>query len=134
MVSFNQGDHVMADTFIADALPVSINGGPVGGKASLLDLLQQAYGDQASSIQSVRIGYWDASYLANIKGADGKTNPFSYWDPDHPSVTKVLNNGVDIGGSHFDSMGNAQFKPVTIDAAHFKDIQIQIGNNIMPNL
>ena len=31
-------------------------------------------------------------------------------------------------------MGNAQFKPVTIDAAHFKDIQIQIGNNIMPNI
>src|SRR5437879_5912676 len=101
MVSSNQRDHVM-DTFLADALPVSI-GGPVGiGKVTLLDLLHQAYGDQASSIQSVRIGYWDASYLAAIKGADGKTsNPFSYWDPAHPSVTTVLNNGSDIGGSHF---------------------------------
>ncbi|MBN8992531.1 MAG: hypothetical protein J0H42_30200 [Rhizobiales bacterium] len=125
----------MADTFIGDALPVSISG-PVGiGKVSLLDLLKQAYGDDASSIQSVRIGYWDASYLANIKGADGKTvNPFSYWDPDNPSVATVLNNGKPIAGSHFDSKDNAVWTPQTIDAAHFKDVQIQIGNNIMPNV
>ena len=121
-------------TFIGDALPVSISG-PVGiGKVSLLDLLQQAYGDQASSIQSVNIAYWDASYLASIKGSDGTSNPFSYWDPAHPTITKVLSNGVDIGGSGVNSMGNTVFKPVTIDASHFKDVQIAIGNNIMPNL
>jgi Ca2+-binding RTX toxin-like protein len=123
------------DTYLADALPVSISG-PVGiGKANLLDLLHQAYGDQADLIQTVRIGYWDASYFANIKAADGKTtNHFSYWDPKDHSVTTVLNNGKDIGGSHFDSMGKPAFRPITVDAAHFKDIQIQIGDNIMPNV
>jgi hypothetical protein len=105
------------NTFFSDASPVSISGA-VGTGVSLLDLLKKAYGDNASTIQSVSIAYLDASQLA--------ASNLSYWDPAHPVITKVLNNGVDIGGAP----GNF----VTIDAAHFQDVQISIGNNIVPNV
>jgi hypothetical protein len=110
----------MANTFFTDASPVAISGA-VGTKVSLLDLLTQAYGADASTIQSVSLNYNDATSLA--------ANNLSYWDPAHPVVTKILNNGVDIGGSH-----NGAFNSVTVTADHFADVQISIGNNIASNV
>jgi Ca2+-binding RTX toxin-like protein len=107
-------------TFFTDALPVAVSGA-VGAKVSLLDLLKQAYGDDAGTIQSVNLNYNDAIALA--------ANNLSYWDPAHPVLTRILNNGVDIGGSH-----NGSFNSVNITADHFKDIQISIGNNIASNV
>ena len=101
-------------TFFMDALPVPVSGA-VGTQESLSDLLKQAYGDAASSIQSVTISYMAPAQM---------TTDTRFWDPAHPLVTKVLHNGADI------LAGNN----VTVDAAHFQDVQIAIGNNIASNV
>ncbi|MET3845241.1 aspartate 1-decarboxylase [Bradyrhizobium sp. OAE829] len=100
------------NTFFKDALPISISG-PVGtGTVSLLDLLKQTYGEDASRIQNVSIFTLDAAALA--------ASNLSYWDPNNKVLTHaVAPAGVDLGN---------------IGAAHFKDVQIVIGNNIAPNL
>lgn len=106
----------MANTFFSDASPVAIS-----RTVSLFDLLHQAYGDDASTIQSVSLNYNDATSLA--------ANNLSYWDPAHPVLTKIMQNGLDIGGSHD---GSFNFKNIPFD--QFKDIQIQVGNNIESNV
>src|SRR5471030_2074259 len=103
------------DTFFGDALPVAITGTPGLSAVSLLDVLKQAYGDQVSSISSVNVAYFGADYLANRTDAAGNPEqPFSYWDPKHPSVTSI--SGVDISPG---TQNNIKFAPV--DAAHFAD-------------
>ncbi|MGJ4891370.1 FG-GAP-like repeat-containing protein [Bradyrhizobium sp. HKCCYLRH3099] len=102
-------------TFFTDALPVAISGQAGATKVSLLDVLQQAYGDGASAIQSLTISYMDPNQM---------TSNTRFWDPAHPVVSTVLNNGVDIQAGH----------NVTVDAAHFKDVQIAVGNNITSNI
>ena len=99
-------------TFFKDALPIAISGAVGTGTVSLLDLLKQTYGDNASTIQQVSIFTLDANALA--------ASNLSYWDPNNKVLTHaVAPTGVDLGN---------------IDAAHFKDVQIVIGNNIAPNL
>ena len=120
----------MPNTYFQDALPVTITGTPGLGQVSLLDILKQAYGDQASSITSVNVAYYGDNYFANRTDNAGKAQePFSYWDPAHPSVTKILDNGVDIGAST-----QKNFNTVTVNAADFANVMVQVGNNIMPNL
>jgi hypothetical protein len=114
MVSFNQGTTIM-NTFFMDAMPVAVSGVAGATKVSLLDLLKQAYGDGASSIQNVTISYMDPN---------SQTTNTKFWDPAHPVVTTILQNGVDIQAGH----------NVTVSAADFANIQIAVGNNITSNI
>ena len=114
----------MSDTFSVDALPVAVFGTPGTTTVTLLDLLEDAYGDQVSSIASVRVAYRDAGYMQSA-------NPdFSYWDPNNPVITTVLNNGIDIGGSG----APPDFELTTIANAGSGNVTIAVGNNIMPNI
>jgi hypothetical protein len=115
------------------ALPVYAIGN-FGSSESLQDLLTQAYGNLAGSITSVKIAYYDYSYLQSITDVTGKPAPFSFWDPTASSasdVTQVWENGQTIGESS-DPSGTLNY--VTVDSAHFKDVSISIGDNIMPNV
>src|SRR5262245_49311642 len=83
----------MTDTYFRNSLPLSVFQTASSTSVNLLDLLRNVYVDQVSSITSLQIQYRDASWLANAPHP-----AFSYWDPANPVVTRVLNNGVDIGG------------------------------------
>ena len=117
-----------------DSMPVSVIGG-IGGTISLQDILSAAYGDQVSTISSVRIAYRDNDYFTQMVNDKGMvvnrptSQDFGYWDPANQHVTSVSYNGSDIGGS-----GANTFNLTTIDNAHFKDAMIHVGNNIMPNV
>src|SRR4051794_29890833 len=102
-------------TIFQDALPVAISGQVGKDKVSLFDLLKQAYGDDASTIQSVQIEYRTPSAM---------TTDANFWNPADPHVTSVQQHGVNIPIDTFR----------TFNAADFKDIQIAIGNNIVSNV
>ena len=115
----------MTDTYSYDALPLAVFGSAGGNTVTLQDLLTNVYGNQVSSIASVQIAYRDATT------SSGQIHRlFSYWDPTNPVVTRVLNNGVDIGGSG----APPAFNQTTVTNANFGNITINVGNNIMPNV
>ncbi|QPF90219.1 FG-GAP-like repeat-containing protein [Bradyrhizobium commune] len=117
------------NTYFGDALPVTITGTPGVSEVSLLDLLKQAYGDQASSITSVNIGYWGSDYFANRTDKAGTAlDPFSYWDPAHQTVTSVVGDNIKA------STQKGGFQPVTVQSSDFANVMIKVGNNIMPNV
>jgi hypothetical protein len=107
----------------------TITGTPGVSQVSLLDVLKQAYGDQASSITTVNIGYWGADYLLNRTDKAGNAEqPFSYWDPAHPTVTSVIGDNVKA------STQATGFMSVAIPSSDFANVMIDVGNNIMPNV
>ena len=114
----------MTDTYSYDALPLAVFGSASGNTVNLQDLLTNVYGNQVSSIANVQIAYRNAAYF---QWADPD---FSYWDPTNPVVTRVLSNGVDIGGSG----APPAFNQTTVANANFSNITINVGNNIMPNV
>jgi hypothetical protein len=131
------GELVMTDTYSYDALPLAVFEDASGTPVNLLDLLTNVYGDQVSSIASIRIAYRDATYLANATPTAQLA--FSYWDPANPVVTRVLNNGVAITaqGATRDAAGNPMvgaWSDTTVTNANFGNITIDVGNNIMPNV
>jgi Ca2+-binding RTX toxin-like protein len=106
-----------------DALPVPVFGNVDGStNVNLLDVLRQAYGDQVSSIPSIQIAYGDERFL---ESADPD---FGYWTQPW-KVTRILNRGVDIGGSSPETLNE-----LTVNNAHFQDISIAVGNNIVSNV
>jgi Ca2+-binding RTX toxin-like protein len=113
----------VVDTFSYDAATFAVFGTSGSTSVNLLDYLTSIYGDQVSSITSIRIAYRDAAYF------QAQNPDFSYWDPANPVVTRVLNNGVDIGGN-----GPGTFNQTTVANADFKNVTIAVGNNIMPNI
>lgn len=126
----------MATTFSYDALPLTVFATGGNTSVNLLDLLTNVYGDQVSAITNIQVEYRDASFLAN---APAPRPAFTYWDPANPVVTRVLNNGVDVGGqgATVDSSGNAvwgAWNPTTLNNADFHNVTIDVGNNIMPNV
>jgi Ca2+-binding RTX toxin-like protein len=116
----------MPDTYIADAMPVAVFGTSGSTNVSLQSLLTQAYGAQVNQIASVYVAYRDQNYFTS---ADPD---FSYWDVSPATdsvVTRVFNNGVDIGGN-----GAGTFNGITVSTANFGNVSIHVGNNIMPNI
>jgi hypothetical protein len=97
-------------TFLDAPAPISISGA-VGTKVSLYDLLQQAYGDNASQIQGVGVSELTATDLANSN--------LSYWDPTNKSMTQWT--GLTPGQQW-------------VTADEFKNVYVTIGNNIAPNI
>jgi aspartate 1-decarboxylase len=113
-------------TSISQVTPVAISGA-VGTTVSLYDVLVQTYGAAAvSQMTNVTINETDKSHI---------TGPgFGFWDPNPANqvATHVLDStGHDIGGN-INADGSFHF--VQISAADFKNTQIVIGNNIMPNI
>jgi hypothetical protein len=103
-----------------DAMPVAVFGNLDGTtRVSLLDVLRQAYGDEVNNISSITISYRDKSWFDSF-------NPhFNFWTPGVPLPSRVLDKGDTIG---------ALPNELTVDSARFKDISIEVGNNIRPNI
>jgi hypothetical protein len=101
-------------TVFKDALPVAISGA-VGKTVSLLDLLKQAYGDDASTIQSIQIEYRTPS---------AATPTANFWNPADPHITSVQNQGHNIPIDTW----------TTFNRADFANIQVAVGNNIVSNV
>jgi Ca2+-binding RTX toxin-like protein len=119
------------DTFHQDALPVAIHGA-LGSKVSLVDVLKQAFGENAPSITSVSIGFYDAKYL--------KHDNWQYWDAGNQVLTTVEKNNSPIAGIHYvgnpkdPAHDNLAYTFETVDARDFKNFNISVGNNILPNV
>ncbi len=107
-----KGTTIMA--IIQDALSVPVVGA-LGAKVSLLDLLKQQYGEDFSTLQSVRIQY---------RNPESMTQNAQYWDQNNHQITKVLNGGNPI----------AMDQDVTVTKENFANFQIQVGNNIASNV
>jgi Ca2+-binding RTX toxin-like protein len=107
----------MTDTYQYDSLAIPFFAAP-GGTVTLKDLLNQAYGAEASGITGLRLAYWSATDLSGSN--------FSYWDPNNTSLTHVLRNGVDIGGGFANE--------ISVSNSEFGNITIVAGNNICSNV
>src|SRR5579871_1763975 len=108
-------------TSLSQATPVSLSGAP-GTVVTLYDLLVQTYGaDAVSKMTSVTVNEFSQAQIQNMG--------LSFWDPNNPSATHIVSptTGHDIGG-------NDQTPFVQINEADFKNTQIVLGNNIMPNI
>ncbi len=112
-------------TSLSQATPVSISGTP-GTVVTLYDLLVQTYGaDAVSKMTSVTVNEYSQAQIQAMG--------LSFWDPNNPSTTHVLDtHGNDIGGNNTGPGG--QFHFVQFNEADFKNVHIVIGNNIMPNI
>ena len=109
-------------TSLSQATPVSISGTP-GTTVSLYDLLVQTYGaDAVSKMTNVTVNEYDKGQIQGMG--------LSFWDanPNNQVATHILGtDGKDIGG-------NEGGHYVSINEADFKNVNIVIGNNIMPNI
>ena len=73
--------------YMIDSLPVDAFGTSGSSTVNLLDLLQEAYGDQVSSIASIQIAYRDQSWLNSpVSNPPPDNAPFSDWDPGVPGA------------------------------------------------
>src|SRR4051794_12605978 len=111
-------------TFFQDALPVSIHGA-VGSTVNLDTVLKQAFGENAASIASVQISYYDRSWLDQGNG----TQPWQFWDPANEVTTKVLNltNGQQTSTIHIDPTSKTEvFDFDTFNANDFQNVGIKI--------
>ena len=131
----------MTDTEYRNSLPLAVFQTPGNTSVNLLDLLTNVFGDQVGSIASIQIAWRDATYLQNAPAPNAS---FSYWDPNNPVVTRVLNNGVPIPAQGATTTVNPTTGltkglreagvPTTVTNANFNNITIDVGNNIMPNV
>lgn len=103
---------------VSGALPVPFFASP-GETTSLRSLLDAAYGaDQVRSIPGVWL-YYDTA-------AQFQAWNWNFWDPNNPSVSRVLKNGQDIGGS----ISNEVYVP----QSEFDSTSIVAGNAIGPSV
>jgi hypothetical protein len=97
-----KGTKIMATTIIQDALSVPVVGA-LGSKVSLLDLLKQAYGDDFSSLDSVKIQY---------RNPESMTPNAQYWDQNNHQITKVWDGANRI----------PMDQDLVVNKDHFKDV------------
>jgi Ca2+-binding RTX toxin-like protein len=120
-------------TYFQDALPVAIHGA-VGSKISLADVLKQAFGENAASIANVSVGFYDKDYLDH--------DHWQYWNTGAGKsvVTTVEKNGTVINGIHYEKHPADPAHPDliysfdTVGKNDFNNVNITVGNNILPNV
>lgn len=110
----------MTNTFLIKTLPVAVFASP-GTTIDLAEILEQSFGAGLGGFQNFWITYVEAD--ETLVGPK-RDLPLSYWDPQHPSDTKWLVGGSDIGPG----FQNQTYVPL----GQLSNVSLKVGNNIGP--
>jgi hypothetical protein len=124
----------MPSSSVYDTLSVAVTGTPGVTQVSLSSILQQAYGDLASSISSVRVFYDGSDVLEHATDADGNPDPFTYWGGDTGILTSVTEPGVNLVAGTAAQENAGTVMALDVPNGSFDQVMINIGNNIDANV